>query len=297
MRVSITIFITIIAVLTGPLCWPDENSNWNFISNELTKLNQSNPAKDKAQNQKEKIKQFEKLKRSKDFPFLIAIFQYSLWQLGYYGIPAITGKVDEETKKALYAYQRRMGLKTTRDLDIETFEKIEKDSSLLETDPASLPGYYFSDYLWDSFFSGKGTWIFENEKEDMAFPLQTTRIECYRNQGICFEATASLFNNFLSVDLEEYEIERWDNFEIVTGPYDYQCTRYVLRINRQLKSVKKIRTTLRTKKACKGVDAQDKYITLVDGFKVGNKVREDRNKAIRDAQSQYFKEAFEKFLK
>ena len=145
------------------------------------------------------------------------------------------------------------------------------------------------------YFKASGTWIFEDGKEKMAFPLQTTEIKCYRNLGICVEVEAYIgYGDMLMVDSELYEIERWDAYEIMTKPYDYESVRYFLRVNKLHKTVKKYRTTLKTKEDSKGIDIQDKYMKLIDGFEVWCDVRDEKNAAFKETWSKSIKEAFEK---
>jgi hypothetical protein len=216
----------------------------------------------------ENEKELQKLLSGKEGPAMVAVVQLILWRAGYFELPPITGKIDEDTKKALRNYQKHRELSITEKLDVQTFEQIFKDADLMDPGPIGVTGYSFSDYFWNSIFSADGTWVFEDSNEKMADPIQATEIKCYRDMGLCIEATAfiSFDHALLNVVSEIFEVERWDEYEIVTKPHDFHCTRYVIRINRQQQSVKKLRSTLRTKELCKGLDIEDKYIKLINGF-------------------------------
>jgi len=215
---------------------------------------------------KENEIEFQKLLNSEDGMKKVAMLQWLLWQTGYFDPSPITGKLNDETKTALQKYQKQRGLPVRGKFDVKTFEKIMKDFEILMPDPVSVSSYFFSKDMWNSHFSARGTWVFESSNEKMAHPIQMTEIKCYRNKKLCFEATANIADDILDVTSEIYDVERWDDYEIVTKPYDYECVRYVLRINRQQRSVKKLRTTISSKDICKKVDQGDRYIRLINGF-------------------------------
>ena len=146
--------------------------------------------------------------------------------------------------------------------------------------------------MWDTYFSAKGTWVFENSNEKMANRIPKTTIKCYRDNDLCIEATADIASGQLMVTLEEFQIERWDKYEIVTKPYDYECVRYVLRINRQQRSVKKLRTILSSKDICKGLEVEDKYIRLINGFDEWWQLKTEMNKK----RAKVFSPSFNKLL-
>ena len=107
--------------------------------------------------------------------------------------------------------------------------------------------------------------------------------------------TANIADDILDVTSEIYDVERWDDYEIVTKPYDYECVRYVLRINRQQRSVKKLRTTISSKDICKKVDQGDRYIRLINGFDEWWEFKSELNKNRGKIFSPSLKEQIEKF--
>jgi hypothetical protein len=135
--------------------------------------------------------------------------------------------------------------------------------------------------FWPTFVKVQGTWILEGE--DQGIPLQRSEITCVREWNHCVQATASLefygsdSTGVMSVETTLQEIQRWDEFEIVTAPDDKACVRYTMRISRRQKSVTGLRTTLTTKDLCKGVEDRDIRLKLVDGFEVWKKLDEKRD--------------------
>jgi len=117
--------------------------------------------------------------------------------------------------------------------------------------------------------------------------IPTTDLSCFREWNHCTEATASHYpKGYISVDRTLWEIERWDEFEIVSKPNDSAfCTRYVLRIDKLQKAVFKQRTTKSDDGLCQGINKKDLRIRLVDGFDVwselNKKYYEKTKKVIR----------------
>jgi peptidoglycan hydrolase-like protein with peptidoglycan-binding domain len=203
-----------------------------------------------------------------------------LARLGYQVGP-LDAVLDEQTKAAIKAYEKKRGLKVTGDpLSFDTMKQVNIDRSALDYEPVSLPLLYVYTEFWDEgYFAANGTWRLAGEA--MGAPEQATTIECRRSEGVCLEATAVVTRwsgAALGVDLETYKIERWDKHEIVTEPEDRQCTRYVRRINRLTKSVSGIRTTISRSGACAGVDAGEESMTLSDGMEVSNELHRKRRK-------------------
>jgi hypothetical protein len=213
--------------------------------------------------------------------------QLLLGRLGY-GVGPYNGVLDEKTKNALREYQKQRNLPITGDpLSFETFERITKDTALVDYEPANLPRLFVSLDFWQSgYVSGKGTWVLTSEK--MGWPEQTTHIQCLRDQRVCIEATAILTGNdgskTINLDTDVYEIERWDDHEIITKPRETSasCVRYVRKFNRVQKSVTGLRSTISIGGPCKGVEAKEMHMILSDGFKVYWELYQTSKKAIRE---------------
>jgi hypothetical protein len=212
--------------------------------------------------------------------------QLLLGRLGY-GIGPYDGVLDEKTKSAVREYQKQRKLPITGDpLSFETFDQVNKDTNLVNYEPVTLPNLFVSLDFWQSgYVSGKGTWVLTNEK--MGWPEQTTHIQCVRDRRICIEATALLTGSggkkTVGVDADLYDIERWDDHEIVTKPKETpaSCVRYMRRFNRLQKSVTGLRSTISTEGLCKGVETKEMHMILSDGFKVYRELSQTSNEKVR----------------
>ena len=69
---------------------------------------------------KENEIEFQKLLSSEDGTKMVAMLQWLLWQTGYFDPSPITGKLNDETKKALQKYQKQRGLPVTGNCYIYT---------------------------------------------------------------------------------------------------------------------------------------------------------------------------------
>jgi hypothetical protein len=254
---------------------------------------QSQPTTDKRKERFEYESELQRLKRDKPTEYensrkmanLLA--QLLLGRLGY-GIGPYSTVLDEKSEKALREYQKLRNLPITGDpLSFETFEQINNDTEFLDYQPVTLPSLHvFLDSWNQGYVSAKGTWVLTNEK--MGLPEQATDIHCFRDRRTCTEATAIVSgkgsNRSLTVDSDFYEIERWDEYEIVTKPKEtgLGCARYVRRFNRVQKSVTGLRSTIATGGACQGVETKELNMTLSDGFKVYWELNKSAKKIFSD---------------
>lgn len=230
---------------------------------------------------KEKPQEYESTRKG-----LVFMRKLTLGALGY-AVGPLDGDQNEASTRALRAYQKKNNLPETGDpLSFDTFKQLETDQKIIDYHPISLPMLHvFTDFWDDGFVAGSGTWILPNEK--MGVPEQTSKINCDKKTKTCTEATALVTgdggNRRLSVDIETYEIERWDDHGLVTKPREtgFGCARYVRRINRKQKSITGIRSTIADDGVCKGVENRELYMSLTDGFKVYLDLSNTRNEAWR----------------
>jgi len=118
----------------------------------------------------------------------------------------------------------------------------------------------------------KGTWTREGASQDsrMAYPLQTSRITCYRKEGRCMEALASVSGTLLDAELVEYAIESWSDTTIVFVD-DAMCASTVYTVDRKTESVNGVGHSIMDSDYCKRfVKKPEKSwnLHLTDGFKV-----------------------------
>jgi Putative peptidoglycan binding domain len=222
-------------------------------------------------------RELEKLKREKPAEYeqtrtlFTLMTKLLLARLGY-DVGPLHGTLDVKTEASLRRYQRNRRIPVTGNpLSFETVEQVQADHSMLDNRPIGLPPKHVFIDLWDrGYVSASGTWTIAGE--DLASPEQTSRIECHRETGRCTESTASVDHassgRLLSLHVETYDIERWDQHELITKPRQYGCVRYVRRFNRVQSSVTGIRSTTSSDALCKAVDKSEKHLLLVDGIEI-----------------------------
>ena len=112
---------------------------------------------------------------------------------------------------------------------------------------------------------------------ESAQPSQTTTISCNRDSQTCSEATAALGSRNLILDVDIYEIERWNSQEVVTKPREslLGCVRIVRRINRVQQSVTGIRSTISTENICEGVEPAELFLVLRDGTEIWRELSQE----------------------
>ena len=237
----------------------------------------------------EKQRDFEIIKSDlKRWTMLVLGAQLALGRFGY-GAGPFTGVEDHQTLKAVQKFQIHSGLTPSGNLDSGTVEKIFKDLETVEKRSVKLPGYFFLDDDWSSHVTAKGTWMLENHPQ--GYPFHTSEIHCFRQRNTCVEAQAVYAKHHsLTVHTDLYQIERWDDDEIVTIPNDSSiCMRYVMRISRVQEAVFKTRSTRWTEGLCDKVQTADLLLQLGDGFQVYQKMRkrytEERNGILQIPQS------------
>lgn len=236
---------------------------------------------DLAKTKKDQPQEFAKFKRV--FTFSAELL---LARLGY-DVAPFDGVLDEKTQKALKSYEKARGLPITGDpLAFETVEQVASDTAVLDDSPTVLPRRHVFLDLWDDgFVEAQGTWVMQGE--EMAWPEQTSKISCDASAATCVEATAIVSKSeglgpSLMVDVDTYEIERWDEFEIVTKPLQLGCTRYVRRISRPQESVSGIRSTTSSTDSCRGLDNADKLLVLEDGGEIWQRLSDHRSQMWRE---------------
>lgn len=129
-----------------------------------------------------------------------------------------------------------------------------------------MPLHFFSfhDSL-QSYVAAEGTWL-----SDVAVynPVQTSKIECWKDRMICVEALAYISERYLAVDTYYYDIDTWNDKEIKTKiDESAECTAYIMRLDRIQKQVTKTRTKMETNNsACNTIDDKPIHQYLADGI-------------------------------
>jgi hypothetical protein len=220
--------------------------------------------------------------------------QMVLAKLGY-GIGQFDGVLDAKTQEGVREYERTRHLTVTGDpLSYDTWQHLAADNETYDYGPVYVPPGVFGAWFWNSgHFTASGTWSFSGGLQ--AVPEQTSKIDCDRQRGTCIEATAMLERSDpntglptsgvsndtnLSVDMDTYEIERWDEYEIVTKPHQFGCVRFELRFNRLWKSATAIRTPTSTTGECEGEHGEE-HLKLINGSRVYLKLLKRASKTKR----------------
>ncbi|HET7833591.1 MAG TPA: hypothetical protein VFK88_11570 [Gallionella sp.] len=121
----------------------------------------------------------------------------------------------------------------------------------------------------DNFVVAKGTWIRSGltNGSELGFPLQTSTIECYRQERRCVEARAAVVRKLLTSELMEYPIESW-TAGIIVFRNDAPCATEVFSIDLNTQAVSGAGHTInRDNGMCKKKEESWSY-RLSDGFPV-----------------------------
>lgn len=211
-----------------------------------------------------------KLKREEPEKYkqIVAGVQAALGAFGF-GTGPFDGVLDGKTREAARKYQRIRKLPETGDIDFTTQDRIGRDFDVLLTKPVEIgPGMRMQDDFWDQgYVFARGTLIAVGHEQGN--PAQTSEFRCYKDRKICIQATAVVYELGRQLDAEAklFEIERWDQHELVTKPDELFCVRYTLRFVRATKSVTGVRLrTSDTGPLCKGLEPELE-MRLVDGWK------------------------------
>jgi hypothetical protein len=160
--------------------------------------------------------------------------QEALASFGY-GI-VFTASLDEKTTEALRNYQTRSGLPVTGDLDTATIKRLMQDRAELDAHIPLGPLYMFLDSDWNNFVKVEGLWLEQGKEPDAKTPVRPAVAECVKSAGLCTLATLGSEGSEY-IHLEWYDIQRWDEYEIVTKPDDLPCGRETIHINRPGKTL------------------------------------------------------------
>lgn len=186
---------------------------------------------------------------------IVFLMQMQLSQIGF--AAPLSGAEDEGTKAALAQYRAARGLSQVDEvLDSLTLTRLFADTELFEsTFRTSAPSTSFVavDQWMDGYVLAEGPWRLDNDDQ-----VRAVHVECVRARSSCSLVSAMQSASLgLRADLESYSIRSWDQFEIVSTPLDYACTRNVLRLNRAQQSVSVTRSALSTAGPCAALDSRD----------------------------------------
>ena len=218
----------------------------------------------KADERKAYYQGLEKFKREKPAEYenqrrmFTLVTQMFLGRIGY-DVGPFDGQLGQRTRSALGLYQKMRGLPVTLDpLSFETNKQIGADFAALEQHTVVLPELLISTDAWDDgYVFAEGTWAISGQ--EMVWPEQTSKINCFLDLGICLEATATVESRapgtgewHLELELHTYQIERWNAVELVTKPrHQTRCVQHVRRFRRLQKAVTGIQGPVSGDEGCR----------------------------------------------
>jgi hypothetical protein len=234
--------------------------------------------KEQAQQDLEALRQ-----NPEEFRTLITGVQVFLGRFGY-GIGPYTGEFDQQTQKALKAYQQHIGLEPTGDVDYATLKSLTEDDQVLNRVIPYLPPYAINDGDWENVLEVQGSWMLKEGNTDDV--LETSRILCLKALGKCIDSTASLVNTTvptMAVHTDIYDIKEWTDHQIVSSPYDGQpCAVSILRVFKKPLMVTRFVSTLSNPSTCRNVKSADHQYLLEDGPKIYQILKTQKAKAIQE---------------
>jgi hypothetical protein len=145
-----------------------------------------------------------------------------------------------------------------------------RELSVLRKVPVALPNYQFEALGSGGKVDGvqsRGTWIAQSGPPE---PLQTTTIECRKSSMQCVESSAVIAfvgdKGILESTPATYEVERWNDREIVTKAVSGPCSDRTLLLNLVDKLAVLRISASQEKGRC--VEAPPRTLELVAGYRV-----------------------------
>ncbi len=217
-----------------------------------------------------------------EFRTLVTGVQIFLGRFGY-GVGPYTGQLDQATKNALKAYQKKTGLSETGDINFHTLKRLTEDDSVLSRIVPFLPAQVTRMEKWDTWVEVQGSWMLKEGNTDDV--LRTSKISCMREFQRCIDSTASLVNASvpqLKVHTHVYDIKEWDDDKIVSFPYDGEaCTLSILRISKNPTVITRFVTLQGKPGICAKVKSDDRQYLLKDGQEIYQSLKMQKAKAIQ----------------
>jgi hypothetical protein len=217
-----------------------------------------------------------------EFRTLVTGVQIFLGRFGY-GVGPYTGQLDQATKNALKAYQKKTGLSETGDINFHTLKRLTEDDSVLSRIVPFLPAQVTRMEKWDTWVEVQGSWMLKEGNTDDV--LRTSKISCMREFQRCIDSTASLVNASvpqLKVHTHVYDIKEWDDDKIVSFPYDGEaCALSILRISKNPTVITRFVTLQGKPGICAKVKSDDRQYLLKDGQEIYQSLKMQKAKAIQ----------------
>lgn len=180
--------------------------------------------------------------------------------------------IDQRYKRAVGAFQRRLGNPPTGVLTVQEFDKLQMAHEQAVPEwPA--PGMLHSVGIRSDYAQATGTWRFRGPAK-LADPIQASKIECYRELGVCIEAIAVAdygqmlmggMSHYVRADLTVWKITRWESgVEIVAEDDSAMCVSTTLTLTARNKQATQFRRG-KGGVGCRGIAESPQVLELV-GF-------------------------------
>lgn len=190
--------------------------------------------------------------------------------LGRFGYGTrFTGTLDQQTQVALRNFQAAKGIPVSGGIDALTYYALTNDDELADEHFVDFGSYSF--YWHDTYASLGGAWDRLNTSETY---VVSSEIECDKPRKACSETQAVMARvlrlDTITAKRIEYEVTKWDDYEVIAEDTSPDCERDELRINRQEKSVLLLSTPTYKYDFCKQTLGKPETVTykLVDGTKI-----------------------------
>jgi len=212
---------------------------------------------------------------------MIMALEYVLYDLRYYDAWP-SGVMSDKLRNAIREFQRDLSREQTGTLLYGEFQELSNRHDLVQPDPIGLSSF-MNVNSYGGYAVAEGTWIFTDGTK-LADPMQTSKIECWRDEGVCREAIASVSGsiNLLGVDTYVMSITKWSETEIVAEDDSARCVSYTLSLNLTSKQATKFRRN-KGGESCDFVAQEPQILKLVEGFDISWKARNglrDRRKEV-----------------
>jgi hypothetical protein len=167
-------------------------------------------------------------------------------------------------------------------------------ATLVATAPANIlspPRFWLFVSEDNQYVSAVGTWALEGD--EIADPISTTTIKCFRTEMQCVEATASVpesLNILTQVQIIHLKITQWENNFLTISNTSTLCNSSVISIDLKMKTVKSLSTRLDAKPACSELlSKKEARAYLADGFAIKAAEQIKRQPKISRVISEIFK--------
>lgn len=250
----------------------------SISANDQVSQSGENESFQKPPQQNQEEKELAKLS-PEEYRILVLGTQIYLGRFGY-GVGPFSGELDQQTQDGLRAYQKYVGISETGTINKETLKHLTNDNSTLDRILPFIPKFLFEDTNWQEMVSAHGTWALENLP--VAEALQTSQISCHRKWNLCSVSTAKIAQGYtptLLSDTNIYEIDKWDDSEIVTKPSKTgTCASTILRVQREEKTITR-KTSIEKSQSgpCMNVAPREVLMHLADGSQIYRALKYQKN--------------------